>query len=70
MTNTHKSRKEICMASNYAKILSGEKVLCDICKKGVLEPCDKEIPIEKVNEFKCSFCGEELHIVRKLKLNK
>ena len=56
------------MASNYAKLLSGQKVLCDVCKQGFLEPCYKDMPIERVNEFKCSCCGEELHIVRKLKL--
>ncbi len=56
------------MASNYLKLLSGEKVLCDICKKGYIEPVNKDIPIENENTFKCSHCGEQMNITRKLSL--
>lgn len=56
------------MASNYRKLLSGEKVLCTYCKKGYIKPVNTDIPIEKVNTFKCDYCGMQINITRKLKL--
>lgn len=54
--------------NELARVLSGEKVICSICGKGYLEPMVKDIsiPIDKVSHFKCSNCGELLHIKRKI----
>lgn len=54
--------------NDLARILSGEKVICSICGKGYIEPMVKDvsISIDKVSHFKCSNCGELLHIKRKI----
>jgi len=56
------------MASEYIKILNGEKVKCHSCNQGYFEPVSKDIPIEKVNSFECTHCKERLLITRKLKI--
>ncbi len=58
------------MASEYIRILNGEKVVCPSCNKGYFEPVIKELPIEKVNSFECTHCKEKLLITRKLKIKK
>ena len=55
------------MAIDYVKLLSERKVLCDKCKEGYITPINKEIPIDKVNVFRCENCGNQLNITRKLK---
>lgn len=50
------------------RILSGEKVLCNICGKGYMEPMYANIPLEKVSHFKCTHCGETMIVTFKLKI--
>ncbi len=55
-------------ADTYKRILSGEKVLCNICGRGYIEPMYADIPIEKVSHFKCTNCGETMIVTFKLKI--
>ena len=56
------------MASEYIKILNGEKVKCLSCNQGYFEPVAEKLPIEKVTVFECTHCKERLLATRKLKI--
>lgn len=56
------------MASEFLKILSNEKVICESCKKGYLVPKNNDVPKEKATSFICTNCGEEIRIVKKFKI--
>lgn len=46
------------------ELLSGEEMICDKCKKGVLTPKFASIPLSIQNEFICNKCGDTLYIHR------
>lgn len=60
------TRKEICMAININKLRNGEIVKCPCCNKGVLNPANGTTP-DKAGNFKCSECGEKLHLNFRIK---
>lgn len=63
------SNAKISSTDMYKCILSGEKVLCNICGKGYIEPMyAKNVPIEKVSHFKCTHCGKPMIITFKRKI--
>lgn len=49
------------MSVDTKKLRNGEKVICNICLKGELVPCNNASP-EKANRFFCTNCGEKLII--------
>ena len=56
------------MASEYIRILNGEKVKCPSCNQGYYEPVTKNLPMEKVTVFICTHCEEKLFVTKKLKI--
>lgn len=49
------------MAIDINKLRNGETIKCSCCNKGILKPL-YGTATEKASCFKCSECGEKLHI--------
>ncbi len=51
------------MASEYQRIINGEKVKCNICGVGQWEQINKDVSVEDSSAFICTHCGERMSII-------
>lgn len=63
----HICQKVICMVfrgDRIKELLAGEKLICDTCNAGVLQPLNPNVPTNIQTVFICDNCGEKVHLLR------